>query len=419
MKNSSKQNSQARLLLGAITLFFFTAFLLLALKDMQLRSFLMMLLVPLILFVSTAMIPKLFPADQLMLSLVNFLCALGVLMLYRINPRVGVDQAVNYGVGVLAMLFCMVFIRHLRELKLLMTLLMAGALLLMVLPLVFGKEINGARAWVSIGGIGFQPSELVKVALVLVEAWLLSRRKMVLAGLFAGICLILLMLQKDLGTALIYYAVTLVMLFAATRNYGYVSLGVLGGVAGAWLGYVQFAHVKRRVRIWLDPWSGTTAENEGYHIVKSLIAMVNGGVWGLGLGLGNAAYASELPANTTDSIFTVILNEFGLVFGICVLMIFLIIFLRGIGTAMRANSRFHTLLALGVASLLALQTFVIIGGNIKMIPLTGVTVPFISYGGSSILSCLCLVGLLQGVASINDDEVLRDMQLAQAQEEYA
>lgn len=417
MRNSSKQGSQAKLLLGSITLFFFTAFLLLALKDLQLRSFLMMALVPLILFVSTLMIPRLFPADQLMLSLVNFLCALGVLMLYRINPRVGIDQAVNYGVGVLAMVFCILLIRHLRRPAALMPVMIGGALFLMGLPLLFGKEINGARAWVSLGGVGFQPSELVKVALVLVEAWLLSRRKMMLAGLFAGICLILLMLQKDLGTALIYYAVTLVMVFAATRNYAYVGLGLLGGAAGAWFGYVQFAHVKRRVRIWLDPWSGTTAENEGYHIVKSLIAMVNGGVWGLGLGLGNAAYASELPANTTDSIYTVILNEFGLVFGICVLMIYLIIFLRGIGIAMRANTRFHTLLALGVASLIALQTFIIIGGNIKMIPLTGVTLPFISYGGSSILSCLCLMGLLQGVASINDDEVLKDIQLAQ--EEYA
>lgn len=417
MKTRDRLEGQGKLLLGGIMLFFFSAFLLLAIKDFQLRSFVMMAMVPLILFVSTAMIPKLFPADQLMLSLVNFLCAMGVLMLYRINPQVGIDQAVNYGVGVLAMLFCIVLIRRLRHPALLMPFIIGGSLLLMALPLLFGKEINGARAWVSIGGVGFQPSELVKVGLVLVEAWLLSRRRMVMAGLFAGICLILLMLQKDLGTALIYYAVTLVMLFAATRNYGYVSLGVLGGAAGAWLGYVQFAHVKRRVRIWLDPWSGSTAENEGYHIVKSLIAMVNGGVWGLGLGLGNAAYASELPANTTDSIYTVILNEFGLIFGICVVLIFLLIFLRGVAVARRARSRFHTLLALGCSCFIGIQTFVIIGGNINMIPLTGVTLPFLSYGGTSLVSSLCIMGLLQGVANANQRGLMEDQQLAMQEEE--
>lgn len=408
-----RKSSLGRMLIASITLFFLTAFMLLAAKDLKPLSLIMTVLVPLILFGSTMMIPRLFPADQLMLSMVNFLCALGVLMLYRLDPRQGLNQAINYGIGILSMLACILLVRYIRSWQALTGLMVIGSFILMGLPLIFGTERGGARAWVTIAGLGFQPSELVKVFLILIEAWLLSRRKTVLAGLYAGICLILLMLQKDLGTALIYYAVTLVMLFVATRSYAYLSLGLVGGAAGAWLGYSMFSHVKRRVRIWLDPWSDY--ENAGYQIVQSLIAIVNGGVWGTGLGLGNAYV---IPANTTDFIYPVIINEFGLIFGLCVLMIYLLVFLRGVGIAQRANSRFHTLLALGASALIAIQTFVIIGGNIKLIPLTGVTLPFISYGGSSILSSLCIMGLLQGVASINDDEVLRDKELAMSAEEY-
>jgi len=144
-------------------------------------------------------------------------------------------------------------------------------------------------------------------------------------------------------------------------------------------------------------------------VVQSLVAMANGGLWGTGLGLGNARVIPEVE---TDFIFAAVFNEFGVIFGVGVVLIYLMIFLRGIGIALRAQSRFHTLLALGCSCFVALQAFVIIGGNIKLIPLTGVTLPFVSYGGTSLVSSLCIMGLLQGVAHVNERGLQEDQMIA-------
>lgn len=408
------RRSRGNRLIGTSVVFFFFAFLLLALKDLKPLSFLMMVLVPGVFYAVTMVLPKLFPADQLMLSLVNFLCALGVLVLYRMNPQQGLSQAVNYGVGAVAMLFCIVLVRVIRYWRPVITVVALGSLALMALPVLFGTERNGAKAWISLIGVSFQPSELVKLALLLVVSFLLAKRKVVATALYAGACLLLLMLQKDLGTALVYYATVMVLVFAATRNYFFLGVGALGAAAGSVAGYTMFSHVRRRVSIWLNPWYDYSGA--GYQIVQALIAMVNGGVWGMGLGLGNAY---DIPESTTDFVFSIILNEFGLIFGVCVIGIYVLLFVRGISVSLRANSRFHSLLAVGSAAMMAVQTFIIIGGNIKMIPLTGITLPFISLGGTSLLSSMCVMGLLQGVASINDDDILADRELALMQEEYA
>ncbi len=159
--------------------------------------------------------------------------------------------------------------------------------------------------------------------------------------------------------------------------------------------------------IWLNPWADT--QGAGYQIVQSLIAIVNGGFWGVGLGLGNA---SVIPEYYNDFIFSVILHEFGVIFGLIVLCMYLFIVVRGMMIARRSRTVFHSLLAAGCTALLALQTFVIIGGNIKLIPLTGVTLPFISYGGTSMVTSLCVIGLLQGVASRNEAGMNEDWALA-------
>lgn len=173
------------------------------------------------------------------------------------------------------------------------------------------------------------------------------------------------------------------------------------------MGYKMFAHVKKRVAIWLNPWSDY--ENSGFQIVQSLMAIASGGLFGVGLGLGSP---KTIPVYYTDFIFAVICEQFGLIFGLCVLLMYVAIIWRGATTAMAARTSFHGLLAMGCTVMLGLQTFVIIGGVIKMIPLTGVTMPFVSYGGTSLVSSLCLVGLLQGVASLNDDDLKEDTRLA-------
>ena len=270
---------------------------------------------------------------------------------------------------------------------------------LLLLPLKFGRETNGAKNWVSIGGFGFQPSELVKLSLLLVVSYCLSRRQVFLSVAFSGASLLILMLQKDLGTALLYYGVTLLLLYAATGSKLLVSLGCVGGAGGAVLGYSMFAHVKKRVAVWLNPWADY--QGSGYQIVQGLIAIANGGVFGVGLGLGNA---SVIPESYNDYIFSVIVHEFGMVFGVFVLLIYLAIILRGVSIARQSDSAFHSLLALGCAVL---------------IPLTGVTLPFISYGGTSMVSSLCVIGLLQGVAARNRAQIKEDKRLAMYGEEDA
>lgn len=422
MKNK-RRKTPARLMVAASMLFLFSAFFLLGLKDniniksihdIKPLSFIIAIAVPLVFYLSTVLVPRLFPADRLLLAIVNFLCAVGILILYRMNPRHAFDQAVNYSIGMGAMLFFIYFIRLAQRKKPMVIFLILLSVVLMVLPLIFGTERNGARAWVTIMGVGFQPSELVKALMLIIEAYLLSRRKVIAAAAYAGFCMLVLMLQKDLGTALIYYGVILVMIWTATRSYLYLGLGFIGAGAGSVIGYNMFSHVKRRVAIWINPW--TDYEGSGYQIVQSLVAIVNGGLWGTGLGLGNA---HVIPYYWTDFIFPVIIHEFGLIFGICLLAMFVLLFLRGISIALRSSSRFNSLLALGSSVLIALQAFIIIGGNINMIPLTGVTLPFISYGGTSLLSSLSIMGILQGVAGLNDQEVEEDKELAMAEGGYA
>ncbi|MBR1585396.1 MAG: FtsW/RodA/SpoVE family cell cycle protein [Clostridia bacterium] len=410
MKNQKKRSRRpdpATAMLSAVMMFFFLGFLMLAVKDGSWQSFLLSVVVPAIIFLGTAGIPKLFPADKLLLTLTNFLCALGVLTLYRLSPQRGLAQAINYGVGVGAMLLCILLVRYIRHWKALTVLMMGGSLVLLALPLLIGTEQNGAKSWINFGGLSMQPSEMVKLALMLSISYLLSRRKIVWSILFAGACLLILMVQKDLGTALLYYGVALILIYVSTGSKMLLGAGLAGGAGAAVMGYQMFAHVKRRVAIWIDPWQD--ASGAGYQIVQSLIAIVNGGLWGVGLGLGNA---SVIPEYYNDFIFSVILHEFGIVFGLIVLCMYLFIIIRGVMIARRSRTVFHALLATACASLIALQTFVIVGGNIKLIPLTGVTLPFISYGGTSLVSSLCVIGLLQGVASVNEAGVKEDRTLA-------
>ncbi|MGI6686878.1 MAG: FtsW/RodA/SpoVE family cell cycle protein [Christensenellales bacterium] len=402
-----KRRPAERKLVKPVMLFMFSAFLLLGLKDYHWLPFALAVLVPLGIYITTLLLPRLFPADTLLLAMVNFLCALGILVLYRMDFQRGIGQMINYIIGIGVMILCILYIRYWRRLKASVPVVAVAAMVLMAMPVFFGRERNGAKAWIALFGVSFQPSEIVKLAHLVVLAFLLSRRKIMMAAIFSGISLGLLMLQKDLGTALLYYGITLIMVFCATGSLTILGIGVAGAAGGSMLGYSMFSHVKRRVQIWIDPWMDY--RGSGYQIVQSLVAMANGGVWGTGLGLGNARV---IPEYATDFIFSVILNEFGVLIGICVVAVYALIFLRGITIAMRSRSKFHTLLALGCASLIALQTFVIIGGNIKLIPLTGVTLPFVSYGGTSLISSLGIVGLLQGVASVNQEDIKEDQMIA-------
>ncbi len=407
----ARSREAGRRLCWAVMLFYFLAFLLLALRDMAWQGFALAAAVPAMIWLGTNLLPRLYPGDRLLLSLTNFLCALGVLVHYDTNPAYAYSQAVNYGIGLGVMVFCVWAVRLIRDWDWAMWPLTLGSLALLALPLLFGRETYGAKNWIYLGGVSFQSSEFVKLSLILSLAWLMSRRRALRWLAFTVACLGLLMLQKDLGTALLYFGTALLMNFAANGSLLQLGLGLSGGAGAALMGYRMFAHVKRRVAIWRNPWADY--ENAGYQLVQGLMAIASGGLFGVGIGLGSP---TTIPVYHTDFIFAVICEQFGLIFGLCVLAVFVALIWRGATIAMAARSAFHGLLAIGCTLMLGLQTFVIIGGVIKLIPLTGVTMPFVSYGGSSLLSSMCLVGFIQGVASLNEDDLREDTRIAMAVE---
>ncbi len=396
----------------AVKLFYFSAFLLLFLRDYQWQGLALAIAVPLMASLTTDVLPRLFPCDKLLLSLANFLCALGVLVLYDTNPAYAYSQTLYYGVGLGAMVICIYLVRLIRSWGLLVWLMAPVSLGMLVLPLIIGRETNGARNWFYIGSLSVQPSEIVKLSLLLILSHFMSRRRFFPWLIFSVGCLGVLMLQKDLGTALMYYGVTLLLYYASSGNLIITGLGLAGGAGAAVAGYHMFAHVKRRVAIWINPFADY--DNAGYQLVQGLMAIASGGAFGLGLGLGSPR---TIPVYHTDFIFAVICEQFGLIFGLCVLLMYVALIWRGATIAMAARTSFHGLLAMGCALMIGLQTFVIIGGVIKLIPLTGVTMPFVSYGGTSLVSSLCLIGLMQGVASLNEDDLEEDARLARLGEE--
>lgn len=375
--------------------------------DMQ-AVYLLCMMVPAGILVTLAL-PRMLPIDPLIMALTHFLCGTGVVILYTVSPERGLRQANYYVIGLMAMIIMSLIVskkRRFKGLTVFSMLLGVGAL---ILPLAFGQWSGGAKNWVSIPFFGsFQPSELVKLSLVLAMAYYFSAHRTVFqmmpAILFAGACLLLLMLQRDLGTALIYYMTTLVMFYVACGNVPLTAIGLAGGAGAAVMGYKMFAHVKVRVAMWRNPWSDPL--DKGYQIIQALLAIGSGGLFGVGLGQGAP---EKIPAYFNDFIFAVICEQLGIVFGILLLVVYVLIVLRGVTIISRSRRSFDMLLGCGVLAMLAIQTVMIVGGVIKMLPLTGVTMPFISYGGSSLLSCLCMVGILHGICARAQEDMEEDV----------
>ena len=337
---------------------------------------------------TTLALPRFLPMDSLVMALTNFLCGVGVVVLYTVSPARGARQAVFYALGLAVMLVMseIVFhVHHFRGLTLLGMVLGIGAL---VLPLAFGEWNNGAKNWVQVPLLGsFQPSEIVKLSVVLALAYFFSAHRtvwqMMPALVFAAACLLLLMMQRDLGTALIYYLTTLVLFYVACGNVPLTVVGLGGGVGAAVLGYQMFAHVKVRVAMWRNPWSDPTDKGQGT--------------------------PEKIPAYYNDFIFAVICEQLGQVFGVLLLAVYVLLILRGVTVVARARRSFEMLLGCGVLAMLGIQTFMIVAGVIKMIPLTGVTMPFLSYGGSSLLSCMAMIGILHGASARAQENLEEDI----------
>jgi cell division protein FtsW (lipid II flippase) len=266
-----------------------------------------------------------------------------------------------------------------------------------------------ARLWVNLGPVNFQPGEFAKLALAIFFAgYLAETRELIAVGtwkvgplrlpeprhllpvLFAwGFAVLVMVGQRDLGSSLLFFALFVVMMWVATERAGYLLLGLVLFGSAAYLAYRLFGHVQTRVDIWLDPWSRSL--DEGYQIVQALYGLADGGIAGTGLGLGSP---NQVPEAQNDFIFTAVGEELGLFGAAAVLMAYLLLIGAGLRTALRTENTSEKLLAVGLTTILGVQAFIIVGGVIKLVPLTGITLPFVSYGGSSLVSNYILLALL-------------------------
>ncbi|MEX0675076.1 MAG: FtsW/RodA/SpoVE family cell cycle protein [Gaiellaceae bacterium] len=348
-------------------------------------------------------------ADPYLLPMVALLTAVGLTLIYRLNPDDAFRQGLWIVVGVAAFSGTLLALRaDYRRLESYKYLFGIGAIVLLALPAapVIGKTVNGARLWVDLGPLQFQPGEFAKLALIVFLAGYLREKREVLAQarpkelgpllVIWGAAMLVLVQTGDLGSALLYFGIFLGMLYVATARPAFVGAGLALFVGGALALYQVVPRVEQRVTAWLDPWSDP--DQSGYQIIQSLYSIANGGFWGTGLGRGTfttTAGDTLIPFAKTDFIFSVIAQELGLVGAAALLLVYMLVVVRGFRTALLADDGFSKLLAAGLTFGLAIQSFIILGGIVRLIPLTGITLPFVSYGGSSIVAnFVLLAGLL-------------------------
>jgi cell division protein FtsW (lipid II flippase) len=417
-------SSERRLLLGAFVVIGTALGLLLVTKgvpadtDTLIRVGLLVLGAVILHIVVRQLAPN---ADPVLLPIAIFLNGLGLVMVHDIDlassppGNLATAQLTWTFIGIVAAVTTLLLVRSHRDLTRYHYTIGFITVLLLLLPLVpgIGQRINGAQLWVRVGPIGFQPGEFAKIGLVIFLAGYLERKRALLSVatrrlgpimlpearhlgpmlLATGISLAIVVFQRDLGSGLLFFGVSVTMLYIATGRVAYPIIGSLVFVAGAGLAWLQFDHVRARVAIWLDPWS--QINDAGYQIAQAAFAFGTGGLTGTGLGRG---LPDDIPFAATDAIFAIIGEELGLLGTMAVLVAYLLLVVRGYKTAMEANDQVGTLLAAGLTTVLGLQVFVIVGGITRLVPFTGITLPFISYGGSSLVANFILVALLLRVS---------------------
>ena len=362
-------------------------------------------------------------ADPYLLPMAGLLTGIGLTEIYRLNPDDAFRQGLWIVVALGAFAVTLLLLRHdYRRLESYKYLFGVSAILLLVLPAlpVFGQSVNGARLWVHVGSLQFQPGELAKVFLIVFLAGYLREKREVLAQgrlkdfgpllLIWGGAMLVLVETNDLGSALLYFGIFLAMLYVATGRALYVAIGATLFLAGAFAVYHYVGHVRDRVTIWLHPWTdhpvycGLTGgkalrqDCASYQLVKSLYSVAHGSWFGTGLGKGTFTTTGGgqlIPYLNTDFIYSALAQELGLVGVAALLLVYMLFAARGFKIAELANDGFSKLFAIGLTFAFALQTFIIVGGILRLIPLTGITLPFISYGGSSVVAnFILLAGLL-------------------------
>lgn len=348
----------------------------------------------LIIYISNLLLLKISSGDHYLLQIVSMMMSLGIIMIYRINPELGFKQVIWYMLGIIIFYATYFIVKKIPFWSKGMKVYIGLSFLLFLSTLIFGSTIKGATNWIRIAGYSFQPAELIKILFVFfLASYYVNRDKFENKYILSAIVYAyigFLFIQKDLGSAMLFYMVFIVIFYVYENDRKFILINTIAAVLMAIVGYLAFGHVRVRVDAWLDPWSDMSGK--GYQITQSLFAIAEGGFLGKGIGNG---YPTFIPEVQTDFIFSAICEEFGILTGIAVIMLFLILIYRGIKIALEQRDQFYRIVALGITITLGFQTFIILGGVTKLIPLTGITLPFLSYGGSSLVMSFASLGILQ------------------------
>ncbi len=373
-------------------------------------------------------------ADPYLFPLMALLAAFGLVVLYRIDDGLARDQATLFVLGLGLFVLTIELLREYDVLERYRYLIATAGIALLLAPRLpgIGQQVNGAYLGVKIGPISFQPAEFAKICLVVfLASYLREHREVLIVGArrVAGVTLpplkhfgpllvvwgasmFMLVFIRDLGSSLMFYAAFLALLYVATARFSFVVIGMAMFLVGAWFFANTVPHVGDRVDIWLDPYQDP--QRSGYQVLQSIFAQADGGLFGQGFGQsllyipGSHPPVALLPAAQTDTIYSLIVDELGLFGASALCLIYVLIAARGFKTAIIAGDGFSKLLATGLTAVFAIQAFVIIGGVTRVIPLTGVTLPFVSYGGSSIVANFVLLALLLLISDRARRQLARD-----------
>lgn len=344
--------------------------------------------------------------NRILYTHVIMMLSVGLIIITRLSFDKAVKQFVIASIGIIVTLAVPAFMKKFRYARNLVYLYAVTGIAALSAVFVIGRAVNGSNLSFTIAGVTLQPSEFVKILYVLFLAsayyYAADFHQILIAGFIAMIHVGILILSKDLGSGLIYYVVFLFMTLLASGKYRYLVAGTGLGAAGALICYRLFSHVRVRVTAWLDPWS--VIDGMGYQITQSLFAISGGGLFGAGLTRGTP---NDIPYVESDFIYAAVCEELGLIFGMCLLALCLIIFLNILWIALNFADRFYRLMTFGFAVTYIFQSFLTIGGEVRFIPLTGVTLPLVSYGGSSVLSTIIMFSMIEAIFIMQQDRLAK------------
>ncbi len=367
-----------------------------------------------VLLVSKVLLKKVYKYScPIMFNNVLFLVSIGLITLNRIGFSIGHAQLVYFAISVMCMLLVYFGLKVFKNIMAFRYVFLVVSFVLILAPFFLGVATNGSLNWIKIGGLSFQPSELVKITYAFFLATYFARKNNMLRTIVSiGLTVLLvsiLVLQKDFGASLMFFTMFMMIMYVATGSKQLFVLGYMALAVASYVSYQFMGHIQTRVAIWQNPYADPLGK--GYQVLQSIFAMTSYAPLGIGIYNGNP---KAIPVVESDIIFALICEEFGIIFGLLIMAIYIIIFYRGIHIALRVQKKEYSYIALGLTLSLLFQTFLIIGGITKFIPLTGVTLPFISYGGTSLVVSCIIIGVLQFihqrslVEDIEDDEEYLD-----------